>query len=129
MFWAATNRIPDQKMFKLGSFLTILLLAFYITESAEVRQLTWWSNNILKDLGSFRCPALPFADCCWLLFSSLSPQGPAWLLQQQYIICLHSYFPMQEKMFFLIHNQFYQEGEPASEVLQPKANFPSHLIG
>lgn len=33
-----------------------------------------WSNNILKDPGSFCLSALPFSDC-WLLFSSLSSRG------------------------------------------------------
>lgn len=128
MFWAANNRKPDQKLFKLWSFFIVLLLAFYIIGSAEVRQLTQWSNNILKDPGSFCCSALPFSDCCWLWFSSLSSQGRAWLLQQ-HIICSPSYFTRQKGMLFLIHNLFYHGGKPVIEGPQPKADFAPCLIG
>lgn len=72
MFLAASNRKPGQKLFKLWRVFGVLLLAFYIIGLAEVRQLTQWSNNILKDPGSFCLSALPFLDCCWLVLSGSS---------------------------------------------------------
>ena len=61
MFWTISNRKPDQSLLKIWSFLIVLSLAFYVIGSAKLRQLAWWSNNILEDPGLF-CPwALHFS--------------------------------------------------------------------
>lgn len=112
MFLAASNRIPDQNLFKLRQFESLLMQ---------------WSSNILKDPASFCLSALPFSDC-GLLFSSWCSQGQARLLQQ-HIICSHSYFTRQKRMLILIYSLFYQGGKWFPEVPWPKADFPSCLIG
>lgn len=127
-FWLQIMENLTKSCLNYGVFFIVLLLAFSIIGSAEVRQLTQWSNNILKDPGSFCHSALPFSDCCWLWFSSLSFQGRMWLLQQ-HIICSPSYFTRQKGMLFLIHNLFYHGGKPVIEVPQPSADFPPCLIG
>lgn len=84
------------------------------------RQLTQISNNILKDPSSFCLSALPFSDCCQLLFSSLSSQDQVVIAATTHHL-LTQLLMRQKEMPFLTHNLFYQGEKIFPEVLRPKA--------
>lgn len=82
MFLAASNRVPNQNLFKVWSVTIVLLLASYITGSVEIMPLQsllmQWFNSIFKGLASsclFSCTLLRLLACvlkCVLLGSSTS---------------------------------------------------------